>query len=371
MINYSINKIIEFAKRVEEATILYDLEYMHHVIEEIKGILQCDNNIELFFAVKANRNYKVIDSLAQAGIGFDIASMQEYQVVHKYIDNKISATGPSFTYNNIDVLLNNKVKFDFDNFNQLCRWRENSNLNVQRIGVRVKLNRELKEKKYINCRGVESRFGIDIFSNEFLEFITREKIIIERIHIHIGEYYDISILDKILQEVEKMLLFFPCINSINWGGGYTYIAGRKEKFLLFGSKMSEFKRRIESDFRKSFKFIFEPGMLLIMASGYLVSKVLYSNIENNVQNVVLNTSSWNLMEWVPKKIICIIRNENKDKKMYTNIYGCSCYEDDIFVLNIETERLMPNDIIVWGYSGGYVSSMMRSLHGFTIEEKTI
>ncbi|SEK98505.1 diaminopimelate decarboxylase [Colwellia chukchiensis] len=102
----------------EEGLFLYDLD---HLEQHIKALMQQDV-VKLWFAVKANPLSRVIKTLAQQGMNFDVASQGELaQVLAQGVDaSRILNTGPAKSKAQLQAFLQQGVRtFVIESINQL------------------------------------------------------------------------------------------------------------------------------------------------------------------------------------------------------------------------------------------------------------
>ena len=165
----------EFLQRLineNENAICYNLDILEKFVKKVYRDFSSINNIKILYALKANVDLNILNTLAKLDIGADCASREEVMLSIKSRFKYISATGPSFDKNDIKNYLENDIHFDFDNYSQLFAVKEE--LYGRMIGIRG------------NLKGYCSRFGIDFTSKEFVNFIKDYNIKIQNIHYHYG-----------------------------------------------------------------------------------------------------------------------------------------------------------------------------------------
>lgn len=359
-------KINNFNKLLEKVTtpcIIYDSEIIKTIIGKIQNDYSQVKNVDLYFSIKANRYEGVLKILEKLMLGVDIASISEYEKINNIGFKKVSATSPSFTSNEIDLLYQNNIVPDFNSVSQLEQWCINRKVNISNIGLRLKME-IAAELKHDTISDETSRFGIDYHDCNLKRVIEAYQLKVTQIHIHLGEYRNAEILRNILIQLCKVLEQYPDIELINFGGGLTYIYAHPDEVKKFWNYIKLFSNDLLNVYNPKLRFIFEPGMLLMISSGFLLSTVLYIDKTNGNKNiVVLDCSAWNLYSWSPIRIKEQYPHRVCESYEY-KIVGSSCYEYDIFLDNVFLTKLEIGDKILFEYSGAYVSSMMRNMHGF-------
>lgn len=187
----------------------------------------------------------------------------------------------------------------------------------------------------------------------------------KQLHIHIGQKKDVSILDNILRQIEQnicLLNIFEELETINLGGGFDHLYVEKNDINQFWEIVELFRNRISKKLRKDIRIVIEPGTLLINLAGFLYTKVVNEklNTEENIQEITINASPFNLLAWSNPKPIKSTSLQNE--LLGTKIYGPTCYENDCFNDIENLPRLFIGDDILYHPVGSYVTSIMSSLH---------
>lgn len=362
---YNKDKFTQATTLYKTPCIIYDKDFIIYNIKQILFDATGINEFKIYFAEKANRNVEVLTFLREIGIGIDIASVEELDVALKCGFKDISATSPSLKKDDIKLLYENNIVPDFDSLSQLRNYCMETELCKREIGVRIKLMHQVEDDTtYMNS----SRFGINISSNEFRELVKKYDLKVQRIHIHVGEYKKAEVLKIAINQIKKEIINFPELKSINFGGGITYLYTDAAEVKAFWKQLHKFDEYLFNNYGRNIKMIIEPGMFLLLNAGYLMTKVLYINERSDGnREVIVDASAWCLYSWQPIKVIAKFPTHGQEKYKY-RIVGSSCYEEDIFIPEIFMSELREGDYLIWGYSGAYMSSMMRNMHGFNIDE---
>ncbi|MNE67282.1 Diaminopimelate decarboxylase [compost metagenome] len=151
----------------------------------------------------------------------------------------------------------------------------------------------------------------------------------------------------------EIISHFPELESLNFGGGFTYLFGGEEITAFF----SLISQALGNYLENGLEILFEPGMLLFIFSGYLKASV----IDCSKGSLTLNASAWNLHSWYPSNLVYSTADAQKDHEY--NVYGNTCYEKDIFFTGIALPKIQLDDVLVLFPYGSYVNSMHRNLHG--------
>lgn len=332
---------------------IYNLNIMNLLVEEITNNIKGYDYIKLGYAMKANPNPEILNFLKDKVSFIDVASIQEFQIASPYFKN-ISINGPSFSTEELLYLLKikeNSITIDYNSLSQLYAVKEH--IRDKNIGVRINIPYHLKNGEYI-----KSRFGIHIDNENLYDFIAENNNKIVRLHFHNGEKIDdfFRLIRSILDTLKSKGLLND-IQEINIGGGISnYLEKNKVKDLI--NQINNLK----NEYFKYNDVIFsiEPGHSLTFLSGFLVTSVISSDIFKEINIIHTNCSCYNNFRWFRPKIIS--HTSNSTNAIITNIYGTTCFEDDIFVENKYLPLLKIEDKMIFYPTGAYSVSNSTNLH---------
>ncbi|NCG69207.1 hypothetical protein GWJ21_15245 [Bacillus coagulans] len=362
MLNSILKKIdSDFLRKIitiESPAIIYNFNIINEVIDKLYNRIGSRSEyLKIFYSVKANSNTSLLHFLSNKIDGADVASLYELNKAMKAGFNSLSVTSPGFSNEEIKQVYDSNNIFDFNSLSQLKDSYDI--IKGKEIGVRIKSQfTNLDTNRFDKTMG--SRFGIDFADKEFVKFVTKNNIIISRIHIHNGEKdsNDLETIFSIVKEILNNPLFNE-IKQINLGGGFvqSFVRHGMDDFLtVFDKFYSEHKTRMNNIF-----FVIEPGRLISNLSGFLISKVKTADYDSReqVKNVVMDASAYNLFQWfLPRPIT----TTSKYEKIRLNIWGNTCYERDCFAFGLCFNNLNIGDKVVFYPVGAYSKNNSKSLH---------
>ena len=355
-IRNDILEVINSAAGVcHEPTIIYSSKIIRRIVKKVNDELNKHSNMNCLYSVKANFNKEIISTLAPLVKGFDVASWKEYELVRDF-EKAIFASGFAFTNEQI-VELVNRENFDFVSLNQLKLVSDK--INNQDIGIRI--SGTISELE--SMRVEESRFGFCYPDDvEILKNICEENnICLKRLHIHLGEKNE-KCLNDCINEVSKWCDCFKDICQINVGGGWDYLSDV--------NALQNAIERLSSICRDKCIFI-EPGSLLVRKAGILVSHVIdYKIKENNEGYIVVDTSAFNLSSWYTPRLIAVKGGGEKIPFKKYNIYGNTCFENDVFQINQKLSVGIGDDLFFYPVGAYYVSTC-RKLHNLDFPKEIL
>lgn len=357
--------LLEREPCISSPAIIYDYDSIVSTVLKIKNDISIIPNIELCFAVKANRNKKVLKILSDLGLGADVASIHELNIAKEAEISPIYSTSPVYNEEFLEELFRSDITPDFNSLSQLKKYAEKYHLNEIGIRIKVPLNISNSDITY----GEKSRFGIDIDSNDFINFIHEKKIIVKQIHFHLGELQNSAVVKKAMEYITILSNRFLDLEVINIGGGLTYLYSDELEVRKSWEIVKENILLINNKLKREVKLVIEPGMLVLAMSGYLYSKVQSSDLVNNKRIVTLDCSAWNLTQWAYP---VLVKNYSSSRNFVEHtIVGNTCYENDIFISSVNDRMLNINDGLLMTPVGAYVTSMARSMHGYPLPNEWI
>ena len=323
--------------------LIYNIDILE---KHLKTLNNEFNFISLFYSMKANRNKSLLSILLKYVKGVDVSSIDEYYLAKEIGFSEISVTIPWIAYEMINkIYLENNV-YNFNSENQLYEWIDFRNKKIKKISLRIKLS-NLKEKKYV-VYGTKSRFGIKI-NNKLLKYLKNKNIEVFRLHIHFGEK-DILNLKIMFHNLDNLIKKIGTISELNIGGGFNNLYYTQKNYFINLLKL----------FSKKYphiRIIIEPGCLIIQKCGFLLTEI--KEVKDNF--ILLNSSCFNLFEWITPQIINPKNVLNLTNYSY-NIYGISCFEEDVFQKNFKSSKLNIGDKLIIGPTGAYFESFYKNLN---------
>ncbi len=231
------------------------------------------------YAVKANSNLAVLNTLAKIGSGFDIVSEGELERVLAAGGqaNRCVFSGVAKTAREIKRALEVGVRcFNVESASELDRIESVAqSLNTQApISIRVNPNVDAKTHPYISTGLKENKFGVDIDDaiNLYQQANNSEYLNIQGLDCHIGSQLTevspfLDALDKVLELVDQLNQQGITIAHLDLGGGVGIQYNDEQTINI--------KSYIEAMIAKvgNIEIILEPGRAIVGNSGIFITKV--------------------------------------------------------------------------------------------------
>lgn len=299
----------------------FDLSILKKNISELKTKT---TNINFLFPVKCCNHASVLELIVNNDFGFDVSNMNEFILIKKYLKNQfVSVSGPlSFElmnckYRNIHIVSNNFSTFKVNNGIRV-NFNSNNNFSISRFGVDYKkINQSIRNN-------------------------------ITYIHVHNSDHKNFEQCQKIYEEIQNILTFFPNLKNLNIGGHL--------EDLTFEDGIN-YLNTIRKIVPNNINLYVELGDFLFKNVGTLYSKVIDIRKDDEIQFVTLNFSKMANQRWAYP-----IYKTNSKNLVKTIFFGCSCCETDMY-LETEAEELSIGDEVVFKNISPYSYQWDTSFNG--------
>ena len=238
------------------------------------------------YAMKANPNLAVLQTLAEAGCGFDIVSGGELERVLAAGGNpaKVVFSGVGKTAAEMQRALEIGVLcFNVESEAELERLSQVASAigKVARISVRVNPDVDAGTHPYISTGLKGNKFGVahERAVDTYLRASQLPGLEVVGIDCHIGSQITsvgpyLDALDRLLDLVEAVEQRGVRLDHIDLGGGLG-ISYCDESPPAIGTLIAQLLTRIDARGHGHRKILFEPGRSMVGNAGVLVSEVLY------------------------------------------------------------------------------------------------
>ena len=250
------------------------------------------------YAVKANSNIAVLNTLAKLGSGFDIVSLGELERVIAAGGNpsKCVYSGVAKNKYSIQKALEYGIYcFNVESEGELdCIDSVASSLNMTApISIRVNPNVDANTHPYISTGLAENKFGVgaDIAFSMFKKAALSENLKVCGLDYHIGsQITDVSpfieALDRALELVEKLKTENILIDHLDIGGGIG-VSYDQEETINIEDYLNSVTNRVDQ-----MKILVEPGRSIVGNAGIFVTKVEYLK-QNNLKSFAIVDGAMN------------------------------------------------------------------------------
>ena len=362
---FSPEKIVYF-RRIPTPFYYYDLELLRNTLSIVKEEAN-KYGYHVHYALKANSNVKILETIQSFGLGADCVSGNEIEraITCNFPADKIAFAGVGKSDEEINIGLENDIFCfncesipEMEVINELAKQQNKT----ADIALRINPNVNANTHHYITTGLEENKFGINRWELEnvldVLQNLNNVKLI--GLHFHIGsQITDLSAFKGLCLRVNEIQEWFYehhiIVKHINVGGGLGINYENPEQELIpdFSTFFKLFNNLLE--LRPHQELHFELGRSIVGQCGTLISKVLYVKSGVNTNFIILDAGMTELLRPALYQAYHKIENLTsviKNIERY-DVVGPICESSDCFGKALLLPTTTRGDIIAINSCGAY------------------
>lgn len=355
----------------------YDLGILKETLFALKT--EADRyNYHVHYALKANVNNTILNTIREYGLGADCVSGNEILKAKEcgFESESIAFAGVGKSDREINIALDNDIFCfnceslpEIEVINELAITKNK----VAQIALRINPNVNAKTHHYITTGLEENKFGINMWELEEVVNKLTDLANIELIglHFHIGsQITDLSVFKGLCLRVNEIQEWFVqrhfTLQHINVGGGLgvdyetpdnNLIPDFKSYFGLF----NEFLNLLPNQ-----QLHFELGRAVVAQCGNLITKVLYVKKGVNTSFAIVDAGMTELLRPALYQAVHKIENlSSTNNEQKYDVVGPVCESSDCFGKAITLPETKRGDIIAIRTAGAYGEVMAN---GYNLRE---
>jgi len=330
--------------------------------------------VQVYFAVKANPDPAIVQTLFKEGASFDVASMPEFMIVHQNIErmpakarqqwiwDKIIYANPTKPTETLEELNQYKPLVTFDNFEEIQKIKKHApsaglvlRLKVPNTGAMVELS---------------SKFGAS--PGEAVDLILaadKAGLVVEGLSFHVGsqttnfENYvqAINLSASVYKEARDR--GYTKMNLLDIGGGFP--APYDSSVKPFRELAKVINTELDRLFPKDVQILAEPGRFLVASAGIAVSKVIGKAVRDGKTCYYINDGVYHTYSGVifdhckyPVKAF------KKGATEISSVFGPTCDALDVVSMAENLPDLERDDFVYSVNIGAYSHASATYFNGF-------
>lgn len=380
-------EIVEKLKAIPTPFYYYDIAVLKQTLTSLKA--ESDKyGFVVHYALKANANEKVLDTIKSFNIGADCVSGNEVKkaVECGFSPKHIVFAGVGKSDSEINYALDHSIFcFNCESIQELEVINElaaakNKTANV---ALRINPNVNAHTHKYITTGLEENKFGINLWEIDSVVNALKglKQLHLVGLHFHIGsQITDLTAFKSLCLRVNEIQNKFEAhkitIANINVGGGLgvnyhepdaNMIADFAPYFKLFNDFL---------EIRKNQKVHFELGRAIVAQFGTLISKVLYIKKGVSTNFAILDAGMTELMRPALYQAYHKIENlstieQAKATQIYKyDVVGPICESSDCFGKAVTLPETKRGDVMAIRTAGAY-GEVMSSAYNLRDKAKAV
>lgn len=366
----SQSELLKLAKKHGTPLFVIDHKALRQNIAAFKKYLP---RVQPYYAVKANSNPEIIQTLYKSGASFDVASMPEFLIVHEnikdlpdkarqdYIWDKIIYANPIKAEETLRELDKYKPLMTYDNYEEIKKIKKFSphaglalRLKVPNTGAMVELSSKF---------GAAPGEAVDL-----IDAAHKTGLIVEGLSFHVGsqctnfENYvqALNLASNIFREAKSRGY---TLKLLDIGGGFPAPYDENvEPFKHLAKKLNAELKRL---FPKEIEILAEPGRFMVATAAALVAKVVGKAKRDGkicyyINDGVYHTFSGIIFDHCQYHIKAF----KKGPRHISAVFGPTCDALDTISLSEELPDLKLGDLVYSENIGAYSHASSTYFNGF-------
>ncbi|MBO4417819.1 MAG: diaminopimelate decarboxylase [Bacteroidales bacterium] len=356
---------LEAFKNIETPFYYYDMELLRATLEECRS-QAAKYGYKVHYAIKANDQQRIVDTVCSYGFGVDCVSGGEIELAVKsgFDPSKIVFAGVAKTDAEIRLALKAGIGcFNCESIPEIERIDEIAGEMGLRANIAIRVNPDIDAHthKYISTGLEENKFGISIRAfGTVVETLSAVKNIEFRgLHVHVGsQITEMSVFALACKRtVDLMHRFeragFP-VKSINLGGGlgvdYQHpVANPMPQFDAWFATVHE-----NLPLEPGQELHFEPGRSLVAQCGDLISRAVYVKQGIDRKFVILDAGMNDLIRPALYQAYHDVENLTSDGQLQRyDVAGPVCESSDSWGEGLMVAEAHRGDLFAIHSAGAY------------------
>jgi len=329
--------------------------------------------VQAYYAVKANSNPEIIETLYKMGASFDVASFPEFMLVHENIKKLPAKERQDFIWDKI--IYANTIKqtetlheldqykplVTFDNIEELKKIKEHCPHAGLVLRIKVPNTGSMVE--------LSSKFGAD--PGEAVDLILEAKkvgLVVEGLSFHVGS--QCNNFENYMQALQLSASIFKesesrghKIKIIDIGGGFPVKYHNKVK--SFKTLARKLNAEIDRLFPKDIEILAEPGRFMVANSGTLVTKIIGKATRSGKTCYYLDDGVYHTFSGIVfDHCVYPLRSFKDGELKVCSVFGPTCDAFDTISVAEELPDLQIGDLLYAENIGAYSTASSTYFNGF-------
>ncbi len=344
----------------------YDTQLLRQTLNAIKAEVSKHEGFVVHYAIKANANPKVLNIIAQSGLGADCVSGGEIKASLSagFPANKIVYAGVGKADWEINLGLDKNIFcFNVESIAELEVIEELASIRNKKARVALRINPDVGAHTHSNITTglAENKFGIAMrdMENVIDVMSTMPHVEFIGLHFHIGSQIldmgDFVSLCNRINDLQKQLIRKRIVvPNINVGGGLgiDYTHPNRVAIPDFKSYFDTYARHLNLSHGQTLHF--ELGRAVVAQCGSLITRTLYVKQGTAKQFAIVDAGMTDLIRPALYQAYHKIENITSDGPIATyDVVGPICESSDVFGKSVDLNETHRGDLIALRSSGAY------------------
>jgi ornithine decarboxylase len=329
--------------------------------------------VQAYYAVKANPDPAIVKTLYEAGASFDVASLPEFRIVHRYIENmpdkerqdwiwdKIIYANPIKTNEALQELNPYKPLVTYDNYEEIKK--------IKKFAPQAGLALRLKVANTGAMVELSSKFGAS--PGEAVDLIlaaVKTGLVVEGVSFHVGSQTTnfenfvqaLNLAANVFKEAKDR--GYTKMNVLDIGGGFP--APYDESVKPFRELAKIINRELTRLFPKNVQILAEPGRFFVATAATAISKIVGKAVRDGKLCYYINDGVYHTFSGVIFDH-CHLKSFKRGPTQLCSVFGPTCDALDVVSM---AEQLPPDlklgDLLYSENIGAYSHASSTYFNGF-------
>lgn len=330
--------------------------------------------VQAYYAVKANPDSAILETLYKAGASFDVASMPEFLRVHEfikdlpakerqdYIWDKIIYANPIKATETLEQLDQYKPLVTYDNYEEIAKVKKHAphaglvlRIKVPNTGAVVELSSKF---------GASSGEAVDLIQKAF-----DSGLVVEGLSFHVGS--QCTNFENYVQALNLAASLFKeawdrgyhQVKILDIGGGFP--APYDSQVKPFRELAKRLNSEIDRLFPKHLEILAEPGRFLVATAVTSIAKVIGKAVRDGKQCYYVNDGIYHTFSGILfDHCQYHLKAFNRGSTQICAVFGPTCDALDTISLAEELPDLKLGDLVYSENIGAYSHASSTWFNGF-------
>ncbi|MDN4618047.1 type III PLP-dependent enzyme [Paenibacillus sp. PsM32] len=368
-----VNRSPHMISRKPVCAFIYDLDTLRQRTRSKVEDMPARTN--LFYAVKANPEPRIITVLAPIVDGFETASIGEVHTI-RLIDPDVPIIfgGPGKKDSEIEQAIDHNVMLiHAESMHEIRRiaWIAEQKSKTVRILLRVNVRKTIPTGT-VTMGGKPTQFGIDEAQiAEAIECVqSLPQLTLAGFHMHsvsnnLDAQLHVELVNMYIQLVSQWISQYQLsIQYVNAGGGFGICYTEPDTHFAWDTFIKGLDDIWNEDVLPGVELIFEPGRYLVAHAGYYASEVIDLKCNHHKHYAILRGGTHHFrlpVSWghnQPFELIAIQQwdypfERPHQEQITITLAGELCTPKDVLAQDVKVEQIAVGDIVLFSIAGAY------------------
>jgi ornithine decarboxylase len=330
--------------------------------------------VQAYYAVKANSDPAIVQTLYEAGASFDVASLAEFHVVHRNIESLPAKKRQDFIWDKIvyaNPIKDTRTLVELDPYKPLMTYDNHAEVaKIRRHAPRAGLILRLRVPNTGAVVELSSKFGAA--SGEAVDLIDAAfavGLVVEGLSFHVGSQCTnftnytqaLNLAAGIFKEAHTR--GYPQVKILDIGGGFP--TPYDEHVKPFSQLAKAINAELNRLFPKNMEILAEPGRFLVATAGTLVATVIGKAVRDGKQCYYIDDGVYHTYSGVIfDHIHYPVKAFKKGPAEICAVFGPTCDALDTVSLGESLPELDLGDLVYSENIGAYSHASSTYFNGF-------